>query len=365
MVKADIVFEKVTKIFGRGTDREVYALDEVTMEVEKGLMATLLGPSGCGKTTSLRLLAGFEHPTHGDIYLAGKRVNDVPPQRRNAAMVFQSYGLFPHMTVFENIAYGLKVKRLSRRDIKKKVNEVLNLVGLGGLGDRSTGKLSGGQQQRVALCRALVTEPDVLLFDEPLSNLDAKLRKGTREQIKNLQQELEITSVYVTHDQVEAMSISDKIMVMREGRIEQVGKPDEIYINPASRFVADFIGEANFYPGKIIDFKDKKATVQIFDVPITVDQDSDFSIGETVDVVIRPEAVDLVKPGSGDIDAKVRFFHYTGSIVTYELDLDNGNEMEVDVSNPQEEGLLKEGEKVGVSLQRHSIHLLKKENHLE
>ncbi|MFQ5793524.1 MAG: ABC transporter ATP-binding protein [Candidatus Bipolaricaulia bacterium] len=363
MAEAEVVFKNVTKIFSEGTDRAVYAVDHVSMEVEQGLLVTLLGPSGCGKTTSLRIIAGFEYPTSGDVYLRGRRINDVPPQKRDTAMVFQSYGLFPHMTVLQNVAYGLKVKRVPRQQIKNRVAEALSLVGLQGLEDRSTGQLSGGQQQRVALCRALVTEPKVLLFDEPLSNLDAKLRKGTREQIRNLQQELGITSVYVTHDQAEAMSISDKIVVMNEGRIEQIGVPGEIYEHPRSRFVADFIGEANFHTGRVVAIQGQQITVDLFGKPITVEQEQDgdfqFQTGDEVEAVVRPEAIDLVAVDAGDVNGKIDFCHYTGSIASYELKLENGEEMEVEVANPQERGLLTEGARVGINLHKHSIHLLK------
>lgn len=358
---ADIFLENLTKIFNRGTKKEVLAVDDVTMEIEGGTMVTLLGPSGCGKTTTLRMIAGFEPPTSGEIYLEGRRITNLPPQKRDTAMVFQSYGLFPHMTVFQNVAYGLKVRRLSRREIRRRVAKALELVGLEGLEERYPGQLSGGQQQRVALCRALVTEPKVLLFDEPLSNLDAKLRKGTREQIRNLQQELGITAIYVTHDQAEAMSISDKIAVMNRGKVEQLGDPTEIYMRPKNRFVANFIGEANFFTGKVSSSGDGKVTVEILGKPITVKQDGHFEIGEEVEAVVRPEAVDLVEADKGDVNGEVRFSHYTGSIAIYELKLENGEEMEVVVANPREKGFLRKGDHVGISFHRESLYLLKSE----
>jgi iron(III) transport system ATP-binding protein len=361
MAEIIVRFEHVVKIFAEGTRKEVRAVDDFSLDVERGELITLLGPSGCGKTTSLRILAGFEFPTSGNVYIDGRLVNDVPPQKRDTSMVFQSYGLFPHMTVFENVAYGLKVRRRPKREIKERVSEVLALVGLEGLEDRSVGQLSGGQQQRVALCRAIVTQPKVLLFDEPLSNLDAKLRKGTREQIRRIQKELGITSLYVTHDQAEAMSISDRIAVMNAGRLQQLGTAEEIYARPANRFVADFIGEANFLTAKVLACQGGRVRIRLFDKEIEVHQDeAAFSPGEEVDVVVRPEAVDLVPVDEGDTSAEVLFSHYTGSVVLYALRLPDGGRLEVQVANPQERGLLSVGTQVGVRLHRRSLHLLPK-----
>ena len=276
-------------------------------------------------------------------------------------MVFQSYGLFPHMTVFENVAYGLKVRRVPRQEIKKRVAEVLALVGLQGLEDRGVGQLSGGQQQRVALCRAIVVQPKVLLFDEPLSNLDAKLRKGTREQIRRIQKELGITSLYVTHDQAEAMSISDRIAVMNAGRLQQLGTAEEIYARPANHFVADFIGEANFLTAQVLSSEGDKVRIRLLEVELEIPQGGEFAPGQQVDVVVRPEAVDLLPEGEGDTTAEVLFSHYTGSVVLYALRLPDGERLEVQVANPQERGLLPVGAKVGVRFHRRSLHLLPKE----
>jgi len=262
------------------------------------------------------------------------------------------------MTVFENVAYGLKVRRFSRQEIKRKVVQALKLVDLEGLEDRPPGQLSGGQQQRVALSRALVTEPKVLLFDEPLSNLDAKLRVSTREELRRLQQKLSITSIYVTHDQAEAMTISDEITVMKDGRVQQIGFPEQIYLHPENKFVADFIGEANFYRGTIIKSQDGRVEVKMLDRLITINQDGDFHPGDEVEVVVRPETVDIVAKGKGDFDGVVKFSHYTGSAATYHIELRGGQKMEVKVLNPQEKGLLKDEEVVGVRLHRNNIHLL-------
>ncbi|MFB6291087.1 MAG: ABC transporter ATP-binding protein [Candidatus Bipolaricaulia bacterium] len=363
MTNSDVVFNKVTKVFSEGSAREVYAVDEVDFEVTQGKFVSLLGPSGCGKTTTLRLIAGFEFPTSGDIFLRGDRVNDTPPQKRNVAMVFQSYGLFPHMTVEGNVSYGLKVQGLSKNEIRGRVSDSLDLVDLSGLEDRSVEQLSGGQQQRVALCRALVTQPDVMLFDEPISNLDAKLRKGTREQVRSIQQELEITSVYVTHDQTEAMSIADELMIMHEGKIRQVGKPDEIYARPQSEFVADFIGEANFLDGSIINVEDH-VEVDLTNIPLKnnlhFNQVNSFSTGDNVQVLVRPEAVDITEVDTGDFNGKVQFSHYTGATATYSIKLEEGSEIDVQVANPQEQGLLSEGDQIGLKLHRNSLHILPK-----
>ncbi|MBC7099607.1 ABC transporter ATP-binding protein [Candidatus Bipolaricaulota bacterium] len=355
-------FEHVVKVFAPGTRREVRAVDDFSLEVERGELVTLLGPSGCGKTTSLRILAGFELPTSGEVYIDGQRMTYVPPQRRPTSMVFQSYGLFPHMTVFQNVAYGLKVRRLPRNEIKRRVAEVLALVGLQGLEDRGVGQLSGGQQQRVALCRAIVVQPKVLLFDEPLSNLDAKLRKGTREQIRRIQKELGITSLYVTHDQAEAMSISDRIAVMNAGRLQQLGTAEEIYSRPANRFVADFIGEANFLSARVLSCGDGRVRIRLLGKEIEVSQSGmAFRPGQEVDVVVRPEAVDILPEGEGDCPAEVLFSHYTGSVVLYALQLPGGERLEVQVANPQERGLLPVGASVEIRLHRKSLHLLPKE----
>ena len=242
--------QNISKIFPpRGGVSEVTAVHNVSLDIDKGELVTLLGPSGCGKTTTLRMIAGFEFPTSGKIFLDGAEINAQPPHKREMSMVFQSYAIFPHLNVFENIAYGLNVRHLPQSEIKERVNRVLDLVHLDGYGERSPNQLSGGQQQRVALARALVMEPKVLLMDEPLSNLDAKLREEMRTEIRRIQQTLNITSVYVTHDQIEAMTLSDRIVVMNQGIIEQIGTPTEIYRFPQSRFVAGFIGQANFIPG--------------------------------------------------------------------------------------------------------------------
>jgi ABC-type Fe3+/spermidine/putrescine transport system ATPase subunit len=232
---------------------EVRAVDDVSLDVPEGEITTLLGPSGCGKTTTLRLVAGFYRPDAGEIYLGGKALSALPPNRRPTRTVFQNYALFPHMTVGENVGFGLDMQRIRGTERSTRIDESLEVVGLGGFRERSPGQLSGGQQQRVALARALVTRPKVLLLDEPLSNLDAKLRVLMRMEIRQLQADLGITTIYVTHDQEEALSLSDQVVVMDRGRVLQVGRPTEIYERPATRFVAEFLGLSNFFSGTYVE----------------------------------------------------------------------------------------------------------------
>jgi iron(III) transport system ATP-binding protein len=363
MPDALVRFEHLVKVFSEGTKKEVRAVDDFSLSVERGELVTLLGPSGCGKTTSLRILAGFENPTSGSVYIDGHCVNDVPPQHRRTSMVFQSYGLFPHMTVLENVAYGLRVKRIPKRVIVPQVAEVLEMVGLEGLEKRSVAKLSGGQQQRVALCRAIITQPHVLLFDEPLSNLDAKLRKGTREQIRQIQQELGITSLYVTHDQAEAMSISDWIAVMHEGKLQQLGNAEEIYAKPSNRFVAGFIGEANMLSAEVVAATADSLRVRLLGTEMDIFQSGEgLSAGDPVELVVRPEAVDLVDVSSGDLDAVVSFSHYTGSIVQYSVILPDKQRISVQVANPIERGFLTEEQEIGLRFHRRSLRALPRES---
>lgn len=354
----ELVLKNLTKIFRSGRER-VLAVDRLNLEVEKAELLTLLGPSGCGKTTTLRMIGGFEVPTEGEIYLAGRRITHLPPQRRDTATVFQSYGLFPHMTVYENVAFGLKARRFPRAEIRRRVREALARVGLEGLEKRPPGKLSGGQQQRVALARVLVVEPKVLLFDEPLSNLDAKLRVETREYIRRLQKDLGITSLYVTHDQAEAMAISDRIVVMNQGRVQQIGTSYEIYARPANAFVADFIGRANFLKARVTQTTPAGIEVILdsgakFLVPPVLAVNS----GEPVTLVVRPEFIELVSPGSGDLEAKVVLVQATGALAHYRVQLATGEVVEVEVLGALEKGLLPVGTPVGLKIHLNSLHLL-------
>ncbi|MGH2626911.1 MAG: ABC transporter ATP-binding protein, partial [Anaerolineales bacterium] len=301
----------VTKRFGA-----VVAVDGVSLEIPAGKLVTLLGPSGCGKTTTLRMVAGLEYPSGGRIFIGDEDVTPLPAANRGVTMVFQSYALFPHLTVFENVAYGLRIAKRPAAEIARRVGDVLTLVGLPDVGRRYPAQLSGGQQQRVALARALVMEPKVLLFDEPLSNLDAKLRKRVRGEIRELQQRLGITSIYVTHDQAEALALSDVIIVMNQGRVEQIGTPRDLYQYPATQFVADFIGEANLLRGRYADGR-----VSIGPLSVAFRQE-DVAPGEVM-VVVRPEAINVRTDGDG-LPGRVRTAFFMGMSNEYLIETPAG-----------------------------------------
>lgn len=327
-----LILEHLTKIFpARGSAGEVIAVDDVSLEIEKGQFVTLLGPSGCGKTTTLRLIAGFESPTAGHITLDGQRLDDVPPNRRDMAMVFQSYAIFPHLNVFENIAYGLKIKGLSSTEIRRRVAEVLKLTQLTGLEDRAPNQLSGGQQQRVALARALVVEPKVLLFDEPLSNLDAKLREEMRFEIRDLQKRLGITAVYVTHAQEEAIVMSDLIAVMNAGRLMQVGTPEEIYERPRSRFVADFIGLSNFIPVRVDSCDAHGALVSADDKVFIVPGSFNLRPGQSLLLHIRPHEITFIaeRAERNVLSGIIKQATYLGNIVDYRVQIKGNLDLRV------------------------------------
>lgn len=353
-----LTLENITKVFSsRGNVGEVVAVQDVNLEIQKGELVTLLGPSGCGKTTTLRMIAGFEFPSAGRIILDGQEINSLPPHKREMSMVFQSYALFPHLTVFENVAYGLNVQRLSRKTIAERVKRVLDLVHLQGYGDRAPGQLSGGQQQRVALARALVMEPKVLLMDEPLSNLDAKLREEMRTEIRRIQRELNITSVYVTHDQIEAMTLSDRIVVMNEGVIEQVGTPMEIYRFPNSRFVANFIGRANFIDGAILAQRNSKVTVRSLGETITLSNiKREFREGEPVILIVRPEMIQIKKKG-GLYKGIVRQAVYLGDMIEYAVDVGGVSILGTE-TDPHVTELFPEGESVTVDFAQDRVQVL-------
>lgn len=317
-----LTLENITKVFPpRGAGSEVTAVRDINLGIEKGELVTLLGPSGCGKTTTLRMIAGFEFPTNGNITLDGREINSLPPHKREMSMVFQSYAIFPHLTVFENIAYGLNVQRQPKSVIKQRVNKVLELVHLEGYGDRAPTQLSGGQQQRVALARALIMEPKVLLMDEPLSNLDAKLREEMRTEIRRIQKEMNITSIYVTHDQIEAMTLSDRIVVMNQGLIEQIGTPLEIYRFPNSRFVANFIGRANFIPGEVQARSNGTLEVKVFGETLKLSKiQRDFKKQEAVTLIMRPEMVEVKKSG-GIFSGSIRRAVYLGNVIEYDVEV--------------------------------------------
>ena len=317
-VKKGVRLENVSKIYqDPKTKKEFYAVNNISLDIAPGEFITLLGPSGCGKTTTLRMIAGFESPDAGEIYLGDEAINTLTPNKRDTAMVFQSYALFPHMNIFDNIAYGLKLRKFSSAEIKDKVFGMMDLVGLTGMENRYTNQLSGGQQQRVALARALVVEPGVLLFDEPLSNLDAKLRVQMRTEIRRIQQQLGITAVYVTHDQSEAMSISDQIILMKSGVIAQMGSPMEIYYKPNSEFVADFIGECNFLKGKVVSSGNNVTLVQLPEGQAKGSSDKIYEPGSEVEIVVRPEAILISDEGM--LPCKVELSCYMGSYQNYHV----------------------------------------------
>jgi ABC-type Fe3+/spermidine/putrescine transport system ATPase subunit len=339
----------------------------VSLEVRKGELVTFVGPSGCGKTTLLRLIGGFTDISSGEIILDGRRINDLPPNLRDTRICFQNYALFPHMTVAENIGYGLKINKWPRNRIEDRVRELLKMVELETFGDRMIDKLSGGQQQRVAFARALSLEPKVLLLDEPLSNLDANLRLVMREEIRNLQERLQITTVFVTHDQFEAMAISDRLVVMRDGRIEQVGSPIEIYERPENEFIAGFVGYVNFMEGRIasIDGKTRDTVLktEYGEIEITLEQD-DIVIGDEVLMVIRPESVNisLDRGGKGPnvLSGALKSYMYAGSLAKCTVMIGD-RIMIIDQYNPRDAQRFKHAEKVEVEIPRR-VHLLKKKS---
>src|SRR5690554_1978622 len=319
---AAIETQRLTKIFD-GPGGEVRALDGVDLIIRENEFFTLLGPSGCGKTTLLRLVVGFEQPTSGELLLEGQPMAHRPPHRRPVNTVFQSYALFPHMSVAENVAFGLEMQRTPRQDIKARVERMLSLVKLSGMGERRPAQLSGGQQQRVALARALANQPKVLLLDEPLSALDLKLRKDMQIELKRLQNETGITFVFVTHDQEEALTMSDRIAVMNEGQVLQVGSPTEIYEHPTSRFVADFIGETNLLSARLSRRDGSRA---IFDLDgggeLQGQDDGGHQEGAAVTLAVRPERAELQRDGPG-LPARVEQLVYFGTDTHYRLRLGN------------------------------------------
>jgi iron(III) transport system ATP-binding protein len=356
--------ENVTKVFkdkkGKG---DVIAVNNANFELAPGELITLLGPSGCGKTTTLRMVAGFELPTKGKIYLGDNDITFLPPNKRDTATVFQSYGLFPHMNVFDNVAYGLKLRKMEKPHIKEKVMKTLKLVGLEHLAERAPGKLSGGQQQRVALARSLIVEPSVLLLDEPLSNLDALLREQMRVEIRRIQRTMGITAIYVTHDRVEAMSLSDRIIVMKDGFIKQIGDPSTIYENPDSKFVAGFVGKVAFFNVEvkniennecIVDFKGKILKIKKF-------HDS-LKAGDKAVLMARPESLKIDEPGKGVVEGKVNTNVYLGNSMESFVSTEEFGELLIQIDSPAEKRIFEEGSPVSVSFITNLVKVLPDEN---
>ncbi len=344
-MKKIIELKNITKSFDG-----VPVLQNVNLDIYDNEFITLLGPSGCGKTTMLRLIGGFETPDEGDIVFLGNKINDVPPYKRNVNTVFQKYALFPHLNVFENVAFPLREKKVPKEEIQAKVTEMLSLVALKGFENRSVTRLSGGQQQRVAIARALVAHPQVLLLDEPLGALDLKLRKEMQIELKRIQQSLEITFIYVTHDQEEALTMSDMVVVMKGGNIQQIGTPQDIYNEPNNAFVADFIGESNIIDGVMLrDFRVEFAGQEFTCV------DKGFAPKEFVQVVVRPEDIQIVPAIQGQLTGVVENVIFKG--VHYEMHVRQAG-FEWMIHSTQAAQV---GELIGMNIGPDEIHIMKKE----
>ena len=354
--KKGVRLEHISKLYpDPKTGEKFYAVNDTSLTIEPGSFVTLLGPSGCGKTTTLRMIAGFESPDEGEIYLGDEPINELTPNKRDTAMVFQSYALLPHYNVFDNVAYGLKLRHVGKDEIRERVMNILRLVELEGMEGRMTNQLSGGQQQRVALARALVIEPSVLLFDEPLSNLDAKLRVSMRTEIRRIQQEVGITAIYVTHDQSEAMAISDNIIVMDKGVVAQMGSPREIYYHPKNEFVADFIGEANFLRGEMIAMEGDRAVLNVDGEKVRVQAREGMEIGQRYSVVLRPEAAKLSDEGGAK--CRVVLSCFMGSYQNYHVMLGD-TLIKLEDHNPKNKRIYEVGEECCLVFDADSVHVL-------
>ena len=355
-VKKGVRLEHISKIYqDPKTGKDFYAVKDNSLVIEPGEFVTLLGPSGCGKTTTLRMIAGFESPDEGEIYLGDEAINALTPNKRDTAMVFQSYALLPHYNVFDNVAYGLKLRHVPKEEIRERVMKILDLVELTGMEGRMTNQLSGGQQQRVALARALVIEPSVLLFDEPLSNLDAKLRVTMRTEIRRIQQEVGITAIYVTHDQSEAMALSDRIITMRSGVVEQIGSPQEIYYHPVNEFVADFIGEANFLKGRLEALSDNRAQLNVSGDICHAAPVPGMEVGKDYTIVLRPEAASLAEEGG--LPCEVVLSCFMGSYQNYHVKVGD-TLVKLTDPNPKNKRIYKVGERCHLVFDPESVHVL-------
>ena len=354
---ADVVLRRVTKSFG-----SVVAVNDLTLDIPRGMFLSLLGPSGCGKTTTLRLIAGFEQPSEGDVFIRGQRVNFVPAYRRDFSMVFQNFALFPHMTVAKNVAFGLRMRRVPHAERETRVREALALVHLTGFEQRYPKQLSGGQQQRVALARAIVVRPAVLLLDEPLGSLDKKLREEMQVELRQLQRAIGITTVFVTHDQEEALTLSDRVAIMNGGQIEQMGTPRELYERPATDFVANFLGVSNIFEGRVIGRQDAEARVAIGPIQVSVAWEPGLEAGGPVRVAVRPEKIRLGAPDEpGGLPARLRHVVYLGATTHFYLEGPEGRSLVVHVQNVSPDtALWTLGDNVSCHLEPRSVFVLRK-----
>jgi putative spermidine/putrescine transport system ATP-binding protein/spermidine/putrescine transport system ATP-binding protein len=360
-IPAAVQFKGVVKRYDK-----VLAVKKTDLDIEEGCLVTLLGPSGCGKTTLLRMVAGLEEPTEGEILIKGRRVNDVPIHKRNLGMIFQNYALFPHKTIFDNVAFGLKYRNVPKEAIKEKVKRALEMVRLPGVENRLPSQLSGGQQQRIAMARAIVIEPDVLLMDEPLSALDENLREEMRVELGNLQQMLGVTTIFVTHDQREALSMSDKVVVMKDGEKLQEGSPEEVYNNSSNHFVADFLGHSNFAEGVVMGQQGDWVKVKLDDGnDMLADPSGSWTEGDRVEVVVRAQKLqihlkiqDLPEPDTNCFSGIIKNRSYMGGEISYFVELENGTM--IHVINLVISKSFRRGEEVSVQVDPKHCRLLPK-----
>ena len=354
-----VQFKGIMKRFGK-----VVAVEKMDFDIEEGSLVTLLGPSGCGKTTLLRMVAGLEEPTAGDIFIKGVRINDTPIHKRNLGMIFQNYALFPHKTIFDNVAFGLKYRNVPKAEVRAKVTRALEMVRLPGVENRMPSQLSGGQQQRIAMARAIVIEPDVLLMDEPLSALDENLREEMRREVDNLQQMIGVTTIFVTHDQREALSMSDKILVMKDGRKQQEGPPEKVYNEPVNHFVADFLGHSNFIAGEVVAVKNRHVDVRIETGDVLFAENmGGFSKGDAVEMIVRAQRFDAYpteeftpREGLNHFEGRIKDRSYMGGEVSYFIEL--GNSREIHVISMMRTRIYNIGEAVSVQVAPHHCHLI-------
>ncbi len=348
----ELFLENISKSY-----EETLAVDNVTLAVPSGIIMALVGPSGCGKTTLLRIIAGLLAPDHGKVLLDGQDITHMPPYRRPTATVFQNYALFPHLNVYDNISYGLKARRLPALETREKVYEIMKLMKISDLARRKVNELSGGQQQRVALARAMVVNPKVLLFDEPLSSLDARLRVEMREEIKKIQQKTEITSIYVTHDQEEALAIAQQVAVMKDGKIEQMGSPRDIYCFPQTPFVAQFVGWGNLVDGQVITVNDQWLNVHIMDQAFRIEKERrrELKAGQSAQFFFRPE--DVVPSPSGKLSVSVQQVTFLGSLIRYFLETRNGQKHSLVMDLPLDQAQFKLGDEINVDITTRSVRV--------